>query len=204
MAAVNAAETVVIAAIVGGVCRATFVLGTCARRQLTALARAIISRDISGPEEASCASVGPEGLPFGRPVCGLAMRAGARTSSWGAHACCVPSAAGPGAQGRLGGKKRRSVFENPKIDGCEIFWRLNLQTQEFADWMRVHDQKRKFDREDKTVVRGIKSIGLFRRDTQASVFPLDRPESARASVPSAFHIFRGAWPGDPLRVYPPA
>jgi hypothetical protein len=39
----------------------------------------------------------------------------------------------------LGGKKRRSVFENPKIDGCEIFWRLNLQTREFADWMRVHE-----------------------------------------------------------------
>ena len=124
LAAVNAAETVVIAAIVGGVCRATFVLGTCARRQLTALARAIISRDISGPEEASCASVGPESLPFGRPVCGLAMRAGARTSGWGAHACCVPSASGPGAQGESRRKKRRSVFENPKIDGCEIFWRL--------------------------------------------------------------------------------
>ena len=172
MAAVNAAETVVIAAIVGGVSRATFVLGTCARRQLTALARAIISRDISGPEEASCASVGPEGLPFGRPVCGLAMRAGARTSGWGAHACCVPSAAGPGAQGRLGGQKRRSVSENPKIDGCEIFWRLNLQTREFADWMRVHDIKRTFDREDRTVVRGIKrsqghaSIGLSPRSAR--------------------------------------
>ena len=130
LAAVNAAETVVIAAILGGVCRATFVLGTCARRQLTALARAIISRDISGPEEASCASVGPEGLPFGRPVCGLAMRAGARTSRWGAHACCVQSAAGPGAQGESRRKKAKVRVREPKIDGCEIFWRLraNLQT----------------------------------------------------------------------------
>ena len=91
-------------------------------------------------------------------------------------------------------KKAKVRVREPKIDGCEIFWRLNLQTREFADWMRVHDQKRKFDREDRTVVRGIKRSHRDRRDTQASVFPLDRPESARASVPSAaFHIFRGAW-----------
>jgi len=36
-------------------------------------------------------------------------------------------------------KKAKVRVREPKIDGCEIFWRLNLQKQEFADWMRVHD-----------------------------------------------------------------
>ena len=36
-------------------------------------------------------------------------------------------------------KKAKVRVREPKIDGCEIFWRLNLQTREFADWMRVHD-----------------------------------------------------------------
>ena len=57
-------------------------------------------------------------------------------------------------------KKAKVRVREPKIDGCEIFWRLNLQSQEFVDWMRVHDQKRKFDREDRTVVRGIKRSQL--------------------------------------------
>ena len=36
-------------------------------------------------------------------------------------------------------KKAKVRVREPKIDGCEIFWRLNLQKQEFADRMRVHD-----------------------------------------------------------------
>lgn len=42
------------------------------------------------------------------------------------------------------------------------------------------------------MVRGIIKSGESRRDTQASVFPLDRPSPLERAV-CAFHIFRGAW-----------